>query len=166
MLYLGTLMIPFQVLVVPLFIEMKTLKLMDTYAALLAPTIGSAFGVFLLRQAIQTVPRELDEAALIDGAGQFRVFAQIVLPNVKPALATLAVFSFLASWNSFLWPLVIIRSPELMTLPLALSTLQGEHTTQWNLVMAGSVITILPIVVLYLFAQRFVIQSVAQSGLK
>ncbi len=164
--YLGTLMIPFQVLVVPLFIEMKTLKLINTYPALLAPTIASAFGVFLIRQAIQTLPRDLDEAALIDGAGHVRIFAQIVLPNVRPALATLAIFSFLASWNSFLWPLVIVRSPKLMTLPLGLSILQGEHATAWNVVMAGSVVTIVPIVALYLFSQRHVIQSVAQSGLK
>jgi multiple sugar transport system permease protein len=164
--YLATLMVPLQVLVVPLFIEMRVLELQDTYFALLAPSIASAFGIFLLRQAIQGVPRELDEAATIDGAGHLRIFLTIVLPLVRPALATLAVFSFMASWNSFLWPLVVIRSPELMTLPLGLSSLQGQFTTQWNVVMAGSVVSIVPIAVVYLLAQRHVIAGMATSGLK
>lgn len=164
--YLATLMVPLQVLVVPLFIEMRVLELQDTYFALLAPSIASAFGIFLLRQAIQGVPRELDEAATIDGAGHLRIFLTIVLPLVRPAVATLAVFSFMASWNSFLWPLVVIRSPELMTLPLGLSSLQGQFTTQWNVVMAGSVVSIVPIAVVYLLAQRHVIAGMATTGLK
>src|SRR5580765_1462525 len=121
-LYLATLMVPLQVLVVPLFIEMKTFNLQDTYFALLAPSIASAFGVFLLKQAINAVPVELDEAATLDGAGHLRIFTLIVLPLIRPTLATVAVFAFMASWNSFLWPLVVMRSPELMTLPLGLST--------------------------------------------
>lgn len=164
--YLATLMVPMQVLVVPLFIEMKTLQLVDTYAALLLPTIASAFGVFLLRQAVAAVPIELDEAASIDGAGHIRVFFLIVLPLIRPALATFAVFAFMASWNSFLWPLVVIRSPELMTLPLGLANLHGQFTTQWDVVMAGSVVSVVPIALLYLVAQRHVIASVATSGLK
>lgn len=164
--YLATLMVPMQVLVVPLFIEMRTFDLVDTYAAVLAPTIASAFGVFLLRQAIQQVPTELDDAARIDGAGHLRIFVWIILPLIRPALATMAIFSFMASWNSFLWPLVVIRSPELMTLPVGLSTLQGQYTTEWNVLMAGSVASVVPIVLLYLVAQRQVIQSVAMSGLK
>lgn len=165
-LYLATLMVPLQVLVVPLFIEMKTLQLQDTYAGLLAPSIASAFGVFLLKQAIEGVPRELDEAATIDGASHLRIFWQIVLPLVRPALATVAVFAFMASWNSFLWPLVIIRSPEFMTLPLGLATLQGQFTTEWDVVMAGSVFSILPIAVVYLLAQRHIIAGVAHTGIK
>ena len=164
--YLSTLMVPFQVLVVPLFIEMKTFGLMDTYAALVMPSIASAFGVFLLRQAVSVVPRELDEAAFIDGAGHVRVFFQIVLPLIRPALATFAVFAFMSSWNSFLWPLVVIRSPELMTLPVGLANLHGRFTTQWDVVMAGSVVSVVPIALLYLVAQRQVIASVATSGLK
>jgi multiple sugar transport system permease protein len=164
--YLATLMVPLQVLVVPLFIEMKMLGFVDTYAALVLPTIASAFGVFLLRQAVAAVPRELDEAAFIDGAGHIRVFFLIVLPLIRPALATFAVFAFLASWNSFLWPLVVIRSPELMTLPLGLANLHGRFTTQWDVVMAGSVVSVIPIALLYLVAQRHVIASVATSGLK
>jgi multiple sugar transport system permease protein len=165
-LYLATLMVPFQVLVVPLFIEMKTLNLQDTYMALLAPSLASAFGVFLLRQAVESVPRELDEAATIDGAGHLRIFATIIVPLIRPSLATVAVFAFMGSWNSFLWPLVVIRSPEFMTLPLGLATLQGQFTTQWDVVMAGSVFSILPIAVVYLLAQRHIIAGVAHTGIK
>jgi multiple sugar transport system permease protein len=165
-LYLATLMVPMQVLVVPLFIEMKALNLQDTYMALLAPSIASAFGVFLLKQAIEGVPRELDEAATIDGAGHLRIFATIILPLIRPGLATVAVFAFMGSWNSFLWPLVVIRSPEFMTLPLGLSTLHGQFTTQWDVVMAGSVFSIVPIAIVYLLAQRHIIAGVAHSGLK
>lgn len=165
-LYLATLMVPMQVLVVPLFIEMKSLNLQDTYMALLAPSIASAFGVFLLRQAVESVPRELDEAATIDGAGHLRIFVTIILPLIRPALATVAVFAFMGSWNSFLWPLVVIRSPEFMTLPLGLATLQGQFTTQWDVVMAGSVFSILPIAVVYLLAQRHIIAGVAHTGIK
>ncbi len=165
-LYLATMMVPLQVLVVPLFIEMKTFDLQDTYLGLLAPSFASAFGVFLLKQAVETVPLELDEAATIDGAGHLRIFATIVLPLVRPALATVAVFAFMASWNSFLWPLVVIRSPELMTLPLGLSTLQGQFTTRWDVVMAGSVVSIVPIAVVYLLAQRHVVAGIAHTGIK
>lgn len=165
-LYLATMMVPFQVLVVPLFIEMKELDLQDTYFGLVAPTIASAFGVFLLRQAVDGVPIELDEAATIDGAGHLRIFATIVLPLVRPALATVAIFAFIASWNSFLWPLVVIRSPELMTLPLGLSTLQGQFTTRWDVMMAGSVVSIVPIALVYVFAQRHVIAGIAHTGSK
>lgn len=165
-LYLATMMVPLQVLVVPLFIEMRTLGLQDTYLGLLAPSIASAFGVFLLKQAIETVPLELDEAATIDGAGHLRIFATIVLPLVRPALATVAVFAFMASWNGFLWPLVVIRSPELMTLPLGLSTLQGQFTTRWDVVMAGSVVSIVPIALVYLLAQRHVVAGIAHTGIK
>lgn len=164
--YLATMMIPLQVLIVPLFGEMKALDLVDTYAAVLAPTLASGFGVFLLRQAADGVPRELDEAARLDGAGHLRIFGWIVLPLLRPALATFSVFAFMASWNSFLWPLVIVRSPEFMTLPLSLANLQGQFSTQWNVLMAGSVLSTVPIMILYLFVQKYVVQSVAQSGLK
>jgi len=165
-LYLATMMIPMQVLLVPLFVEMKALGLIDSYLGVILPGMASAFGVFLLRQAMDAVPRELDEAARIDGAGHLRIFGRIVMPLVVPAVATFAVFSFMNSWNAFLWPLVILRSPELKTLPLALAALQGQYTTQWDVVMAGSVVTILPMVAVYIFAQKYVIQSVAGTGLK
>ncbi|WP_348789372.1 carbohydrate ABC transporter permease [Leifsonia sp. NPDC080035] len=166
LLYLATMMIPFQVLIVPLFVEMKSLGLVNTYAGAILPTIASAFGVFLLRQAMSTVPSELDQAATLDGAGHFRVFFQIMLPLVRPALATLAVFGFLNTWNSFLWPLIILRDPLMQTLPVALSSLQGQYSTQWDVLMAGSVISILPMFALYVFAQKYIVQGVAGTGLK
>jgi len=165
-LYLATMMIPFQVLIVPLFAEMKTLGLINTYAGAILPTIASAFGVFLLRQAMSTVPYDLDQAATLDGAGHFRIFFQIMLPLVRPALATLAVFAFLNTWNSFLWPLIILRTPTMQTLPVALSSLQGQFSTQWDVLMAGSVISIIPMFALYVFAQKYIVQGVAGTGLK
>ncbi|TRY19620.1 carbohydrate ABC transporter permease [Tessaracoccus rhinocerotis] len=164
--YLATMMVPIQVLIVPLFVQMRDLGLVDTYLGVLLPGIASAFGVFLLRQAMNQVPRELDEAATLDGAGHFRIFSTIVLPLVGPTLATLTVFSFMSSWNSFLWPLIILRSEELKTLPLALAGLQGQYTTQWDVMMAGSVVSIIPMLAIYVFAQKYVIQGVASSGIK
>jgi multiple sugar transport system permease protein len=166
-LYLATMMIPLQVVIVPLFIEMRNLGLVDSYAALLLPTIVSSFGVFLIRQAFLALPRELDEAAFIDGAGHFTVFLRILLPLVGPALATFAVFAFMATWNSFLWPLVITQASERhVTLPVGLSRLNGRFSTDWNVVMAGAVMTVVPIVAFYLVTQRWVIRSVAFTGLK
>jgi multiple sugar transport system permease protein len=164
--YLATMMVPLQVLVVPLFAELKAFGLLNTYLGALLPTFASAFGIFLLRQAINQVPRELDEAATLDGAGHVRIFFSIVLPNIKPALATLTIFAFMGSWNSFLWPLIVLRDPELQTLPIALAGLQGQYTTAWDVVMAGSVVSILPMLALYIFAQKYIIQGVASSGLK
>jgi multiple sugar transport system permease protein len=164
--YLVTMMIPFQVLIVPLFVEMKALGQVDSYLGAILPSLASGFGVFLLRQAVNQVPRELDEAATLDGAGHLRIFTQVVLPNIRPAIATLTVFAFMASWNSFLWPLIILRSAARQTLPVALQALQGQYTTQWDVVMAGSVVSILPMLALYVFAQKYVVQGVASSGLK
>ncbi|MBN9151473.1 MAG: carbohydrate ABC transporter permease [Micrococcales bacterium] len=164
--YLATMMIPLQVLIVPLFVELKTFGLLNTYLGALLPTFASAFGIFLLRQAINQVPRELDEAATIDGAGHFRIFFSVVLPNIRPALATLVVFAFMGSWNSFLWPLVVLRSPELQTLPIALAGLQGQYISNWDVIMAGSVVSVIPMLALYIFAQKYVIQGVASSGIK
>jgi multiple sugar transport system permease protein len=165
-LYLATMMIPMQVIIVPLFIEMRSLGLVDTYAGLLLPTAVSSFGVFMLRQAFLALPRELDEAAYVDGAGPFRVFWRVLLPLVGPALATFAVFAFMASWNAFLWPLVIAQTEAHITLPVGLSLLLGRHGPAWNVVMAGSTASIVPILVLYLFAQRYVVRGIAFTGLK
>ncbi|MFG2042467.1 carbohydrate ABC transporter permease [Dactylosporangium sp. NPDC048998] len=164
--YLATLMIPMQVLVVPLFIEVRAFDLVDTYASLIVPTIASAFGVFLLRQSVAVLPKELDEAAFVDGAGHIRIFLRITLPLIRPALVTYGLFAFMSSWNAFLWPLVVIRSREFMTLPLGLASLSGEYTIQWNAIMAGSVVSIVPILALYAVAQKHIVQSVAQAGLK
>jgi multiple sugar transport system permease protein len=166
MLYLTTLMVPFQVTIVPLFIEMKYLHFVNSYPGLIVPSIASAYGTFLLRQAFLSLPSELEEAAFVDGAGHWTVFTRIALPLVRPSLATFAVLSFIASWNSFLWPLVIISSQNLMTLPVGLSNLQGEHLTAWNLVMAGATISVLPILLVYLVAQKQIVRGFVLSGVK
>lgn len=166
-LYLATMMIPLQVVIVPLFIQMRALNLVNSYAGLLLPTIVSGFGTFLMRQAFLALPKELDEAAFVDGAGHFRVFFRILLPLTAPTMATFSVFAFMASWNAFLWPLVITRgSQSHATLPVGLSLLQGQFTTNWNVVMAGAVMSIAPIVAFYAFTQRWVIRGVAFAGVK
>jgi multiple sugar transport system permease protein len=164
--YLATLMVPLQVIIVPLFIEMRFLGLVNTYPGLILPAIASAFGTFLLRQAFLSLPRELDEAAFIDGAGHWTVFRRIVLPLSRPAIATFGIFAFMASWNSFLWPLIVTSSQDLFTLPVGLSNLQGRYETAWNLVMAGSTISVVPIVIVYVIAQKHVTRGVALSGIK
>lgn len=166
LIYLATLMVPQQVTITPLFILMQRLGWVDTYQGLIAPGIVSAFGVFLLRQAMLSVPREYEEAALLDGGTHWTLFRHVALPLVGPALATLAVFATMSSWNSFLWPLFITRNERLMTLPVGLSLLHGRYTTEWGMVMAGAVITVLPIILIYLAAQRTFVQGVALSGLK
>jgi multiple sugar transport system permease protein len=165
-LYLATMMIPMQVIIVPLFIEMRHLGLVDSYAGLLLPTLVSSFGVFMLRQAFLALPKELDEAAYVDGAGHLRVFAQVLLPLVAPALATFAVFAFMSSWNAFLWPLVIAQTEAHMTLPVGLSLLQGGYSTEWNVVMAGSTLSVLPILALYAVAQRYVVGGITFTGIR
>jgi multiple sugar transport system permease protein len=151
---------------VPLFIEMRELRLVDTYAGLILPTLVSSFGVFMLRQAFLALPRELDEAAFVDGAGHFRVFARVLLPLITPALATFAVFAFMSSWNAFLWPLVIAQTEQHMTLPVGLSLLLGRYSPAWNVIMAGSALSALPILALYVFAQRYVVRGITHTGIK
>lgn len=166
LLYLATLMVPFQVTITPLFIMMRIFGWINTYQGLILPGVFSAFGTFLLRQAFMSIPTEYEEAAYMDGASPLTIFLKIILPLSKPALATLSVFSFMGSWNSFMWPLFIVREETLMTLPVGLATLQGRWITEWNLVMAGSVITVLPMLLLYLFAQKYLVQGYVMSGLK
>ncbi len=164
--YLGTLMIPQQVTLTPLFVIMTWLNWVNTYQALILPGCFSAFGTFLCRQFFLRLPREVEEAAFMDGGGYIRIFFTIALPLARPALATLAVFGFMASWNAFLWPLIITSDQSMMTLPLGLSALQGRWTTDWNVLMAGTVISTLPIVAVYVFAQKFIIQGLSTTGLK
>lgn len=166
LLYLATLMVPFQVTITPLFIMMRIFGWINTYQGLILPGVFSAFGTFLLRQAFMTIPTEYEEAAYMDGASPLTIFLKIILPLSKPALATLSVFAFMGSWNAFLWPLFIVREEMLMTLPVGLATLQGRWLTEWNLVMAGTVITVLPMLLLYLVAQKSLVQGYVMSGLK
>jgi multiple sugar transport system permease protein len=164
--YLATLMIPQQVTLVPLFVLMTWLDWGNTYQALILPSSFGAFGTFLLRQFYLRLPREVEEAAFMDGAGYVRIFFTIGLQLARPALATLAVFAFMASWNSFLWPLIITSDQSMMTLPVGLSFLNGRYTTDWNVLMAGAVIGTLPIIAVYVFAQKYIIQGLATTGLK
>lgn len=165
-LYLITLMVPSQVTIVPLFILMRLLGWVNTYQALILPGLFSAFGTFLLRQNFLAIPREIEEATFLDGATHWTVFWRIILPLSRPGLATLTVFSFMGSWNAYLWPLFVARQDSMITLPVGLARLHGQYLTQWNLVMAGAVISIIPILIVYLFAQRAFVRGIALSGIK
>jgi multiple sugar transport system permease protein len=149
-----------------LFILMRYLGWINTYPSLIAPGIFTAFGTFLLRQFFLTIPRDLEDAAFIDGASHWTVFRRVIMPLSGPALATLGVFAFMSSWNAYLWPLFVVNAPEMMTLPVGLATLHGRWLTEWNLVMAGAVITVLPMLVVYLAAQKYFVQGVVLSGIK
>ncbi|WP_119069943.1 carbohydrate ABC transporter permease [Aggregatilinea lenta] len=168
LLYLGTMMVPSQVTLIPLFILIRQLGWVNSYQGLILPGLFSAFGTFLLRQAFLSLPRDLEEAAFIDGATHFTIFWRIILPLTRPALATLAVLSFMQYWNAYLWPLFVARQEIFMTLPVGLAKLQGgpRALTQWNVVMAGAVVTVLPILIAYLFAQKWFVRSVTLSGIK
>jgi len=164
--FLATLMVPQEILVVPMFMVMRWFGWVDSYQALIFPWAFSAFGTFLLRQFFLTIPQEIEESARIDGAGTFRVFTQIMLPLAKPALAVLAVFTFINYWNSFLWPLIIINSvDQKATVPLGLQLFFGQQGTQWNLVMAASVISMAPTTVLLIVLQKHLVRGIATSGL-
>jgi multiple sugar transport system permease protein len=164
--FLVTLMIPQEILVVPMFMLMRWLGWVDSYQALVFPWAFTAFGTFLLRQFFLTIPEELAESARIDGAGAVRVFTQIMLPLVRPALAVLAVFTFINYWNSFLWPLIIINSvDQKATVPLGLQLFFGQQGTQWNLVMAASVISMAPTTILLVLLQKHLVRGIATSGL-
>jgi multiple sugar transport system permease protein len=163
---LATLMIPFQVVIIPTFLIVKDLGLIDTLGALVVPNLAGAFGIFMLRQFFKTLPVELEEAARIDGASRLGVLFKIVLPLSGPALATLAVITFMWTWNDFLWPLVTIFSQNNMTLQLGLATFQGAHASNTNLLMAANVMSVLPVLVLFFVAQRYFIRGIATTGLK
>ncbi|MFW8051689.1 carbohydrate ABC transporter permease [Vagococcus fluvialis] len=166
LIYLSTMMIPSQVIMIPQFILLKNLGWIDTYQGLILPNLFGVFGVFLMRQAFLAIPKELEEAAFMDGANHWTVFFKVDLPLVKPTIATLFIFTFMQSWNNYLWPLIVTSSREMATLPLGLSLLQGRWSTNWNLVMAGVVISVIPILAVYLFAQKYFIQGMTMSGMK
>lgn len=166
LLFLATMMVPTQVTMIPQFILMANFGWLDSYQALIIPSMFGVFGTFLMRQAMLSIPRELEEAAFMDGANHFQVFFKVCLPLVKPTIATLGIFTFMASWNNFLWPLIVISTRDLATLPLGLSLLQGRWGTDWGLMMAGVVISVIPILAVYLFAQKYFIQGMTMSGMK
>jgi multiple sugar transport system permease protein len=165
-LMLATMVIPFQLTMIPTFLVMKELGLIDTLGALIIPSLVTPLAVFLFRQFFVSLPRELEEAAWIDGCGRLRILVSIVLPLAKPALSTVAVLTFLATWNDLTWPLIAINTDTTYTLQLGLTTFQGQHHTQWSAVMAGNVITVLPVLLGFLFAQKAFIRSLASTGLK
>jgi multiple sugar transport system permease protein len=165
-LVLVTVMIPFQVVMIPAFIIVKNLGLINTLGGLIVPNLAQAFGIFLFRQFFRTLPVELEEAARIDGASRLGVLFKIVLPLSGPALATVAVITFLWTWNDFLWPLITIYSPNNMTLQLGLTTFSGAHQTATNLLMAANVMSVVPVLLLFFLAQRWFIREIANTGLK
>ncbi|MGH3090067.1 MAG: carbohydrate ABC transporter permease [Rubrobacteraceae bacterium] len=161
-----TLFIPQFVFLIGQYLIVDSLGWLNSLLAVIVPGAAGAFGVFFLRQFFLSLPGELEEAALIDGANRFQIFTRIVLPLSKAPLATLAVLSFLTNWNDFLWPIYVLFSPESKTLPPGLSTLQGAYTTDYTVIMAGGVIASVPVLILYIFAQRYIIEGVSRSGLK
>ena len=165
-LVLATLMVPFQVIIIPSFLIVRSFGLIDTLGALILPNLAGAFGIFMLRQFFRTLPIELEEAARIDGASRLGILFKIVLPLSGPALATLAVITFLWTWNDFLWPLITIYSAQNMTIQLGLTTFQGAHQTNTNLLMAANVMSVLPVLLLFFFAQRYFVRGIATTGLK
>ena len=165
-LILATLMVPFQVVIIPTFLIVRSFHLIDTLGALILPNLAGAFGIFMLRQFFRTLPVELEEAARIDGASRLGILFKIVLPLSGPALATLAVITFMWTWNDFLWPLITIYNPNNMTLQLGLATFQGAHQTNTNLLMAANVMSMLPVLLLFFVAQRYFVRGIATTGLK
>jgi multiple sugar transport system permease protein len=166
-LVLGTLMVPGMVTFVPLFVVVSKLGLVNTYAGLILPFLAQAFGVFLMRQFMLSIPDELLEAARVDGANEFRIFWQVVLPLCRPALATLGILTFLGSWNNFLWPLVAATTEDRYTLPVALALYSvGQNRTQYGLLMAGSVVVVVPVLIVFVVLQRHFVRGIATTGLK
>jgi multiple sugar transport system permease protein len=163
---LLTLFVPGFVFLMPNYLLMDQFRWLDTLWALVVPGAAGAFGVFFMRQFFLAIPKELEEVALIDGANAWTIFTRIILPNAKPALATLTVLSFLTNWNDFVWPLFVLFSPERLTLPAGLSLLQGAYTTDYPVIMAGATVAAVPVLILYVFVQRYVIEGVARSGIK
>jgi putative chitobiose transport system permease protein len=163
----ATIMIPFQIVMIPLYILTVQLKLYNTYWGVIFPAIASAFGIFLLRQAFQGVPRELEEAARMDGCSELGLWWYVMIPAIRPALVTLAIFVFIGSWSDFLWPLIVLKpGSDFYTLPLGVAALAGTFSLDWRLVAAGSVISIVPIVLLFVLMQRYIVPTDSGSGVK
>jgi len=160
-----TLMVPFHVVAIPIFLMFRQFQMINTYWGLIIPGIFSAYGVFLMRQVIKTLPTELIEAATIDGASEFRIYTQIVLPLSKPGLAVLGIFTFVGNWNDFFWPLVLLNDSKMYTLPVGLPTLQGQWT-DYGLMMAGATLAALPTIAIFLLFQRYFLQGITVGAIK
>ena len=162
----ATIMIPFQIVMIPLYILTVQLGLKNSYLGVIFPSIASAFGIFLLRQAFQGVPKELEEAARMDGSNDLGIWWHIMLPAVRPALVTLAIFVFIGSWSDFLWPLIVLDRHEFYTLPLGVAKLAGTFSLDWRLIAAGSVISIAPVLMFFVLLQRYIVPTDVSSGVK
>jgi putative chitobiose transport system permease protein len=163
----STIMIPFQIVMIPLYIITVQLGLMNTYLGVILPNLASAFGIFLLRQAFQSVPKELEEAARMDGCWEIGIWWSVMLPAIRPSLVTLAIFVFIGAWSDFLWPLIILQDDAYYTLPLGVAKLaEGAFGLNWRLVAAGSVISISPVLILFMFVQRYIVPTATSSGVK
>lgn len=165
-LYLATMMIPTQVTMIPLFVVMNQLGLINHYASVILPSIFKPFAVFMLVQQMRTIPGDYLDAAKIDGASTFRIYRSVMLPLCVPTLATLSITTFMESWNDYLWPLLMLTDRAKMTLPIALSTLNGQYNTEYNVLMAGSLISMIPILLLYIFAQKYFKNGLMAGGIK
>ncbi|MGI6025731.1 MAG: carbohydrate ABC transporter permease [Candidatus Scatomorpha sp.] len=164
--YIATMMIPTQVTMIPLFVVMNRLGLIDSYASVILPSMFKPFAVFLLVQQMKTIPNDYIDAARIDGAGLFQTYRKVALPLCIPTLATLSVTTFMESWNDYLWPLLMLTDRNKMTLPIALSTLNGQYSTEYNVLMAGSLISMIPIIVIYIAAQKQFKSGLMAGGIK
>ncbi|MEM8612072.1 MAG: carbohydrate ABC transporter permease [Cyanobacteria bacterium P01_H01_bin.105] len=165
-LVVATILIPFQIVMIPLYILTVQLGLTNSYLGVIFPSMASAFGIFLMRQAFQNVPKELEEASRIDGCSELGIWWHIMIPSVRPALVTLAIFVFIGSWSDFLWPLLVLNRPEYYTLPLGVARLAGSFSLDWRLIAAGSVIATAPILLFFVIMQRYIVPSEINSGVK
>ena len=165
-LYLGSMMVPDIVNTIPTYIMMQNLGLLDTHSSLILPALASAIGIFMLRQFFLSLPRELEEAARVDGAGYWRIYWDIILPLSKPALATFSVFLFIWTWSDFLGPLIYLSTDSKFTLPVGLALLNDQYNSDWERLMAGNVVGLIPLVIVYAAAQRYIVQGIALTGIK
>ena len=160
------LVIPVQVSMLPLFLIMREMGLVNTYWGVIIPSLASIFGIFLIRQYAISIPDDLIDAARIDGAGEFRIYWSVVLPVIRPILATMAIWTFLSTWNDFMWPLIVLSDDQMFTLPVALANLSGERVQDTELMMAGSVLTVLPVLMVFLFLQRYYVEGITAGSVK
>lgn len=165
-LLLSSMVIPAQVTMLPLFLMLKEFGFLNTYMAIIIPGLANVFGIFLIRQYVMAIPDSLIESARIDGATDFQIYYKIIVPLAAPVMVTLAIFTFMGTWNDFLWPLIVLNDSEMYTLPVALANLMGEHTKDPELMMAGSVITILPVMVIFLVLQKYYIKGIMMGSVK
>ncbi len=163
-LYLGTLIIPSQVTLIPNYLIVRDLHWHNSYAGLIAPFVVSVFSTFLLRQFFLTIPRDLEDAARIDGANHWQIYWLIIMPLARSALATVVILTFLASWNNFLWPLVVVDSPDLRTVPLAITAYQGQYAIAWGPLMAAATLSLAPVLLVYVLMQKYIIEGIAVTG--